>query len=171
MRRVDSINRRKQSLLGVKHFRIVQLLVTLGLVLSIVGGSNGDPSQGGGVQVSTTSKVGILLYIVAYAALCVVCFFSTNNIAKAESGEKRLALVVMLALPFILVRLTYSALAVFVHNHHFNIIDGSVTILIIMAVLEEFIVVVLYLVCGFTMEKTSPELQGPIASRPWKVQR
>lgn len=104
-------------------------------------------------------------------ALCAICCFSTINIAKAESGEKRLALVVILALPFILVRLTYSVLAVFVHNHDFNIIDGSVTIWVLMAVVDEFVVVIFYLVSGFTMEKTSPELQGPISSRPWKVQR
>jgi uncharacterized membrane protein (DUF485 family) len=156
------------SYLGVKHFRLVQLVITLGLILSIVGGTSGNTSPGSGIQVSTASKAGIILYICAYAALCLVCVLSITSLHHAESGEKRLAFAVILALPFILVRLIYSTLVVFVHNHDFNIVGGSVVLLVVMAVVDEFIVVGIYLVCGFTMEKQSPDVVGPLVSRPWK---
>jgi hypothetical protein len=152
----------------MKHFRIIQLLITLGLILSIAGGTSGKAAADGSITVPTTSKVGIILYIVAYVALCLVCVLSMVNISYAESGEKRLAFVVILALPFILVRLAYSALAVFLHNHDFNIVNGSVVFLVCMAVIEEVIVVIIYLISGFTMEKLSPDRQGPLASRAWK---
>jgi hypothetical protein len=158
------------SHLGVKHFRLVQLVITLGLILSIVGGTSGNASPGSGIQVSTTSKAGIILYICAYAALCLVCALSITSLHHASSGEKRLVFAVILALPLILVRLIYSALVVFVHNHDFNILHGSVVLLVVMAVVEEFIVVGIYLVCGFTMEKQSPNVVGPLVSRPWKGQ-
>ena len=170
---VDLMNRRPHSFLSVRHFRLIQLLITLGLILSIAGGSSGQPypSDGGGIKISTSSKVGIILYIAAYAALCFICLLSTENLVQAESGEKRLALVVVLALPFIAVRLAYSALAVFVHDRDFNVVDGSVRFLVGMAVLEEFMVVVMYLVAGFAVEKLTPENLGPLVSRPWTGRR
>ena len=74
---------------------------------------------------------------------------STTSIAQVESREDRLVLVVLVALPFILVRVTYSALAVFVHNHDFSVVDGSVKIVIAMAVVEDFVVVAIYVASGF----------------------
>lgn len=90
------------------------------------------------------------------------------SISYAATGDKRIAVAVILALPFILVRLAYSTLAVFVHNHDFNIINGSVAILVVMAVLEEFVVVFIYLFLGFKLDTMSLDQQGPIVSRPWK---
>jgi hypothetical protein len=168
---VDSINPRAQLHVAVKHFRIVQISITLGLILCIVGGTSATSTSGGAVQVPTTSKVGIILYILAYAAVCFICFLSTTNISYAGSGEKRLALVVVLALPFILVRLVYSALTVFKHDHDFNFINGSVVLLVVMAVMEEIVVVHLYLILGFFVEKQLPGAKGPLVSRPWKAQR
>jgi len=108
-----STNRRSQGTLAVKHFRIIQLLISVGLILSITRGTSGSTSPDGTVNVSTSSKVGIVLYIVAYAGLCFVWSVSMTNMPYVESGEKRIVVAAVLALPFILVRLVYSALAVF----------------------------------------------------------
>jgi hypothetical protein len=165
---VDWINGRSQGMLTVKHFRLIQLLITLGLILSIVGGTSGNTNPDGTITVSTTSKAGVVLYIVAYCALCMVCLVSMPSISHVPTLERRIAIGVIVALPFILVRLTYSALVVFVNNHLFNVIDGSVAVFAAMAVVEEFIVVFIYLLLGFTLEKLQPDQQGEIASRPWK---
>jgi hypothetical protein len=168
IRSVDWINARSQGMLTVKHFRLIQLLITLGLILSIAGGSSGNTNSDGKITVSTTSKVGVVLFIVAYCALCMVCLVSMSSISYVPTFERRIAIGVIVALPFILVRLTYSALVVFVHNHLFNIINGSVAVFVAMRVVEEFIVVFIYILLGFTLERLQPDQQGEIASRPWK---
>lgn len=57
-------------------------------------------------------------------------------------------LAVLVALPLIAVRLIYSILTVFLHNHDFSIIHGSVAIWAVMAVLEEIVVVLVYVTVG-----------------------
>jgi hypothetical protein len=148
------------------QFRGTQLVITLGLILSIVGGTSSISSTGT-FTVQTTSKVGVLLYIVAYAFLAIR---TVTLIPKFSShtGEKRLALAVIVALPFILVRIIYSLLAVFLHNHDFSLINGSVAIWVVMAVLEEFLVVIIYLAVGWTADTLPATQRGPLTSRQWR---
>ena len=164
---VDSVNRNSSTVLHVMHFRAVQLIITLGLILSIVGGTSSISSTGV-YTTQTSSKVGIALFIVAYVALVLMTVLTTLNLSSAESGEKRLDFAVILALPFILVRLAYSALAVFSHHHEFKLIGGSVAIMAVMSVLMEFIVVFIYLLVRAKTEASPVARQGPISSRPWK---
>jgi hypothetical protein len=139
--------------------------------LSIAGGTSRSVSPDGKAKVSSSSKVGIILYVIAYVGLVVVCVVSMEDISCTLTGEKRIAAAVILALPLILIRLVYSALEVFVHNHDFNIIDGKVAILVVMAVLEEFVVVLIYLVLGFKTDVLDPGMRGTNESRPWKQSR
>lgn len=68
-----------------------------------------------------------------------------------QNGERRLVLAVAISVPFILVRLIYSAILSFAHNPRFNLISGSVTINLVMAVLEEFVVIIVCLGIGLTL--------------------
>ncbi|KAF2006386.1 hypothetical protein P154DRAFT_603964 [Amniculicola lignicola CBS 123094] len=165
---VDFINTRSTPIFGVKHFRILQLLITLGLILSVAGGSSGTTSPDGTIKISSTSKVGVVLYIVAYVGLGAVYFISASRTGLIPEKERRVPVAVLFALPLICVRLIYSACSVFIHDHLFNIINGSVVVLFVMAVLEEFIVVLIYLALGFAVDKLDPAEQGPIAGRAWK---
>lgn len=116
----------------------------------------------------TTSKGGIILYIVAYVALALTALLTSSKLSHAESGEKRLLLAVVLALPFIFVRLVYSTLAVLAHIHQFSLLTGSVAVFAIMAVAMEFAVIVIYLVVGWKISVIHASQCGPIMSRPWK---
>ncbi|KAK3173483.1 hypothetical protein OEA41_006812 [Lepraria neglecta] len=164
---IDSIKETSTFPLSAIHFRLIQLLITIGLILSIAGGSNGTSSDGT-FKVQTTSKVGIILYIVAYVALALTALLTSFKLSHAESGEKRLLLAVILALPFILVRLVYSTLAALTHFHDFNLLTGSVAIFAIMAVAMEFAVILIYLVIGWRTNVIPASQRGPIMSRPWK---
>ncbi|MCJ1280223.1 hypothetical protein MMC21_008050 [Puttea exsequens] len=166
---IDSIKETSSFPLSAIYFRLLQLLITIGLILSIAGGSNSTTSNGT-FKVQTTSKIGIILYIVAYVFLTLIALLTATKLSRAEMGEKRLLLAVILALPCILVRLAYSALAVLTHHHEFNLLTGSVAIFVIMAVAMEFIVIVIYLVTGWTIKvvATSSSQSRPIMSRPWK---
>jgi hypothetical protein len=145
----------------------LQLIITVGLILCIVGGTSSTSSTGV-YKPQTATKIGVVLYVLAFFVLCVIAAVTTSKLSNAPNGEKRLVWAVLLALPFIFVRLIYSLLSVFAHNHHFNLITGSVAILVVMTVLEEMLVVFIYLLVGWTTEVLTAANRGPIAARPWK---
>ncbi|KAH7140272.1 hypothetical protein B0J13DRAFT_504384 [Dactylonectria estremocensis] len=168
---VDWIGFRQTPPFSIKQFRVIQLLITLGLILSIVGGTSASPSPSGSFKVQTTSKVGIILYIIAFAAMTLVLLISSGSRTSVPIQERRVPVVVAIAWPFIFTRLVYSAICVFLPSHTFSIIDGSVPVFVCMAVLEEFVVVALYLLLGYNLKKLEPTEQGELASRPWKSGR
>lgn len=152
----------------IKHFRVIQLLITIGLILSVAGGTSGNMQPNGTIKVDSTSKVGVILYILSFAALTLILFISSKQVSVIPSIERRVPLAVVLALPFILMRLVYSLLVVTLNDHLFNSVNGSVVLQVVMAVVEEFIVVAIYILLGFKVDKLDPAQQGPIASRAWK---
>ncbi|KAF2032367.1 hypothetical protein EK21DRAFT_110042 [Setomelanomma holmii] len=162
---VDFINSRAAPIFTVKHFRLLQLLITVGLILSIVGGTSSNIQPNGHIEVETTSKVGIILYIIAYVGLALVFAISIPRLHVVIGKERRVAVAIVLAMPFILVRLVYSACAVFLHNHLFNMVTGSVVVLVVMDVAMEFIVVAIYILLGFAVDKVGRDNAGPIAGR------
>ncbi|KAJ6443598.1 hypothetical protein O9K51_04777 [Purpureocillium lavendulum] len=166
-RLVDSINSKGPSPLGMKQFRLVQLLIMLGLILSIVGGTSGS-TQNGHIEPAATAKAGIVLYFVAFAGLSGMLLAAFGYRSVVPTQERRILIAVAIAWPFLFVRLLYSTLAVFVHNQLFSIVSGSVAIHAGMAVAEEFVVVVIYLVLGISLKRLGFEDHSELASRPWK---
>jgi hypothetical protein len=144
------------------------LLITIGLILNIVGGTSGTVQPDGTVQVATTSKAGIALYIVAYVGIVFVYIISLHRISVVPNQERRVPVAIILALPFILSRLIYSACSVFLHSQFFNIVTGNVAVRVATAVVEEFIAVAIYIALGFLVSKLGANAQGPIAGREWK---
>lgn len=163
---VNFINTKSTPNFTLRHFRILQLVIVVGLILGIVGGTSTTYASGT-YQTPVTSKVGVILYIVGFVGLIIIFILSTPKVSRIPSRERRVPLVVALALPFIFVRLIYSILSVFLHNHLFSTAAGSVPVRITMSLIEEFIVVSLYASLGLLVDKLDTTTQGPIASRPW----
>jgi hypothetical protein len=121
------------------------------------------------VQVAATSKVGIVLYIVAFVVILVVYSVSIRSTSVIAKQERRIPAAIIFALPLILVRLIYAACAVFLHSHLFNIVTGSMAVRVSMAIIEEFLVSAIYVAVGFLVTSIDPSAQGPIAGREWKL--
>jgi hypothetical protein len=85
------------------------------------------------------------------------------------TAERRICAAVLAAFPFIAVRILYSVLAAFLHNHLFSIYNGSVPVLVAMSVVEELIVVFIYLLLGWFLPKIEAAMRGDIENRPWKA--
>ncbi|KAI0967309.1 hypothetical protein F4678DRAFT_465560 [Xylaria arbuscula] len=168
---VDWINSRGEELFSTKQFRFVQLFITLGLILSIAGGSGGSSSEDNQVMVSDTSKAAIALYIIGFAGLTYFLLISSGYRNTVPTQERRSPIAVAIAWPFILTRLVYSVLAVTLHNSTFSIVGGSVGVRVALAVVEEFLVITDYLILGFSLRKLEPEQQGALANRAWKERR
>lgn len=168
---VDFVNANSTPRFTVRHFRVLQLVLFVGLVLAISGGTSTSVDANGTYHVPTTSKIGVILYIVGFVGITVVFLLSVPQTSAIPNKERRVPLAVALALPFILVRLIYSVLSVFLHNHLFSIATGSSTVRLGMAVIEEFVVVALYVILGLFVDKMDASTKGAIASRPWKAKK
>jgi len=166
-RGADSTSTTSKGGFGAIGFRLLQLLITVSLILCIAGGTSSTSSTGAYTP-QTTTKVGVILYLLAFLALCFIAATTMRKLSNAPKDEKRLVWAVLIALPLILVRIIYSILSVFHHDHDFNLITGSVAIHVVMAILEEMAVVIIYLVVGWMAEALAPADRGPISSRPWK---
>ena len=146
--------------------RLAEILITVGLILSIIGGVNAGTEYGktGNYKPQTLSQVGLGLMIAAFALLVPTVLTLWKSIQHAESSERRILLAVGASLPFLLVRTIYSALAVFANTRKFQLLGGDVTVLLCMALLQEAVVVVLYESVGLTLKKEKKNLTYERAS-------
>ena len=160
-RLLDSIHRSKRTFLNTHMFLLIHVLITVGLVLGIVGGINAaDAYIASGFKAYTPTdlnKVGTALFIVAYVAIVIFTLLMSFHVSHAEKGEKRLFMAVVLSLPLLLVRLVYSIISTFTHAHSFNLLNGSVTVVLCMALIEEFLIVAVYEGMGLTLKQALPK--------------
>lgn len=168
---VDFINTASTPRFTMRHFRVLQLALFLGMILAIVGGKNISVNASGTYEIPTESKVGCALYIVGYVGITFMFLLSVRRVSLVPGKERRVPLAIALALPFILVRLLYSVLSVFLHNHLFSMATGSSPVRFGMAVIEELIVVAVYAILGLFVDKLDASTKGPIASRPWSAKK
>jgi hypothetical protein len=155
----ESINKTHHTSLATKIFKVIELIILVGLILGIVGGINASDNyvKNHVYQASSLSKAGTALFIVSFVGILIGCAFTSFSVSHAEQGEKRLLLAVAISLPFILVRLIYSIMITFTHNKNFNGLTPNVTILLCVALIEEFIVVLVYEGFGLTLHQVQKE--------------
>lgn len=168
---VDFVNANSTPRFTTRHFRILQLVLLIGTILAIAGGSNVSVDSKGTFDMPTTSKIAVILYIVGFSGIVVLYVMSLPQTSVVPNKERRIPIAIGLALPFIVVRLTYSVLSVFVHNRLFSVATGSATVRLGMAVVEEFVVVAIYVILGILVDKLDASSKGLIASRPWKAKK
>lgn len=131
--------------------QIAQLPTTIALVLCIAGGIDEvDSSASKIAHGRNLTKIGIIIFLVIYLILFALTTITMKDVGNAPRGEKRIYMVVVIALPFIAVRLLWSILSAFTHNSDFSIMSGKPLVQLFMATLEEFIVVVFYTLAGLT---------------------
>lgn len=153
---ISSINRNTTTFIRPYHMKFIQTIVTVGLILGIVGGidsSNDYAKNGNQILPGTLSKAGLALFIASFVLIVLATIIVSVSISHAEPGEKRLLLAVGLSLPFILVRLVYSAVSVFGGNRDFSSVTGNVTLLLCMGVAMELVAVIIYEVVGLSLQK------------------
>lgn len=135
------------------------LLTTVGIILGIVGGvESTEPYSSNVLYVfRILSKVSLGIFIASFVIILAITIILSRSISHAESGEKKILLAVALSLPLLLVRLVYSAGYTFGDKQSFNSLDGSVTILLCMALLEEMGIVLIYEGAGLTLRRVGKQ--------------
>jgi hypothetical protein len=152
---ISSINKSHSTFIQHHHMKLIQLIVTVGLILSIIGGikAGDDLSSTGVYTPQTLSQVAMGLFIAAYVLIVATTIILSFSVPHAEHGEKRLLLAVAISLPFLLVRVVYGSISLFASTSDFNSVDGNVTIYLCMALIMEACTVVIYEVTGITLRK------------------
>lgn len=164
---VDFVNASSTPRFKIRHFRVLKLVLLVATILAIAGGTSISVDSNGNYQIPTTSKVGVVLYIVAFTCIALMVLLSSPQASVVAVKERRVPIAIGVALPFIVVRLLYSVLSVFLHNHLFSVANGSTAVRLGMAVVEEIAVVGIYALLGLFVDKLDASSKGPIVSRPW----
>ncbi|MCJ1467284.1 hypothetical protein MMC07_005908 [Pseudocyphellaria aurata] len=142
---------------SARRSRVIQTLqfgVTIAFVLFIVGAtretSSSSSKRSSGQAIT---KAGLVVLVAMYVILVLLAAMSASEFDGIPAGEKRILVAVLLAMPLLAVRVLWSILSVFTHIHTFSGINGSAAARVCMAVLEEFIIVVMYTLVGLTTSR------------------
>ncbi|KAF3483007.1 uncharacterized protein GIQ15_02331 [Arthroderma uncinatum] len=145
----NSITNKGQKGVVPVVFRAIATLALVGLILAIVGITSQDDMMH--YVPNGKTKAAILVTLAVWVIVAGLLFMLYGRKKYLPAGENRLLLAVAISLPFILVRLIYSLISAFTRNPRFSIFSGDVTIYLVMAVLEEMIVVITCIAIGVTL--------------------
>ena len=145
----------KKTGITTRQISVVMLINLVGLILTIWGGirAGNHYSSSGKYTPDSLTKAGLALFIFSLVAIVLGTVVLSKDVNRAPSGEKRIWIAVAVSVPFLIVRMVYSAVGVFGQSRNFNSVTGSATILLCVALLEEAVVVLLYEGMGITLKK------------------
>ena len=143
------------SPLPPRLFNVLALPTLAALILAIVAGTNANSSKPSDIHDGhTEAKAAVLIFLITFLIQCAIALYSFLSLHSISQGEKRILFAVTLSIPFLLVRLIYAILVNFdTGSTTFNYTTGSVIVQAFMAIIEEFIVVTLYLIAGVLAPK------------------
>ncbi|KAJ6119275.1 hypothetical protein N7523_003555 [Penicillium sp. IBT 18751x] len=151
-----------------KIIQLIHIPALIALILAISGGTDQASSNISDHQTGKTeTRATIILFLVIYIAACFLWVITVRDLGRMASSQRRLFLGILLALPFIAVRLLYSLITDFANNPKFSFVDGDAAIQLGMATIEEFVVVLMYTVLGLITPRSTidPAVGGGIISQ------
>jgi len=165
---LEGIHQARSAIINPQVLRLGQLVVLVGLILSAIGGSDSgtDYANTGVYNISSLTQAGLGLTIAGYALLLVTTAVVGLHVSEVEDGEKRLVLAIVLSLPFLFVRILYSAIGIFGKNPAFSQFGGNINILLGMAVIEEIIIIFIIEAVGVTLRVRPRAVEGESSKGP-----
>ncbi|KAM3506199.1 hypothetical protein MY10362_002522 [Beauveria mimosiformis] len=166
-----SMRRNGHDIVPPLAHRAIQTLMLVAIILLLVGGfsSTLTVSAGGGspeITYTAMSRAGSAIVIAVYVLLCAETLLAFVNQGYVAQGEHRIVLAVVVCLPFVLVRLVYSAMLVFGH------VRSTAWLMLGMEVVMEAVVVLICEVVGFTLARVPDEVKAEdIEARPMPSRR
>ena len=136
-----------------KIFSVLHLPSLVGLILSILGSVNAFSSNTSSVSTGRTElKAAICLFLVVFISDVLIAARSFFKITHVQSGERRLLVAVLTALPFMTVRMVYSLLCAFANNHKWfsswSLQWTAILVHGVMGVLMEAFIVTIFIAAG-----------------------
>ena len=160
----------RNTFFQVGGLRIVQIPALVALILCIVGATSAsNPTQ---IESEETVHIGIILFLLVFIILVIMTIIAVICIKKVPEQEWVLVKAVVLSLPFMFVHILYSLLVTFSHNSDFNLVYGSKTIFLCMSVIEEMVIVLLYIFAGLRVKSTPlPQDASPARTTGYRAGR
>ncbi|KAF8577591.1 hypothetical protein K439DRAFT_1655058 [Ramaria rubella] len=151
-----------------KVMRILRVVLVVGVILVIVGGTDTTPDNSASEQASghTLSRVGVILFVVGYIALFAINVLLWGARENIPSNHKKLLMSLSLALPFLAVRVLYSVLGAFASPSQWSPLTGNWRLYLFMGVIMEYIVVCIYVITGARLplqEEDSQQVKAGVA--------
>ncbi|CZR60777.1 uncharacterized protein PAC_10673 [Phialocephala subalpina] len=149
------VNQSAEMPISRSIFQILSTISLAGLCLGVYGGT----------QLADTTNAANFTYYISYSKIAIGIFtgifvvaflmflFLTTKLSYIPPGEKRLLLAVGLSYPILVIRFTYSLFVDFAGDKKFNSFFRDATFYLCMAVLTEFVVVVICEMTGFALRK------------------
>lgn len=148
----------KGSPLSTQQRKLLQIIGIVAIILGIVGGTkiaDTDPSTRSTGQ--TYLKVAVIMILIQYLATCIVLGFSAMNFRHILDVDRKLFFCVVLAAPFLFVRVIYSILAAFNSNSStFSLLSTTIVAVAVRACLGiamEVVTVYLFILAGIVSPK------------------
>ena len=107
--------------------------------------------------------MGIIVITAVWLLICAITITVIRGIGAVIGSERPLAWVVVVGLPFILIRLVYAILTIYINDKNFNLLSPSTAVEWTLAVIEECFVVLIYLLVGFKVPKILPAEQAAVS--------
>lgn len=134
--------------------------ILLALALLVAGSIDPTSQEGPTFSANGEIKAGVAVYFVCFIELCYATAIILFRKHLAIRDDRNLGLVVAISLPFMLVRVLYMTLFAFAahgNSEFFNIISGDETTQLCMQVVQEYIIVFLYLLVGLNLTQKHRE--------------
>ncbi|RDW70444.1 hypothetical protein BP5796_08841 [Coleophoma crateriformis] len=126
-------------------------IVVVGAMVLIILGYQSNQNQGPALQ-----KIGYILFVTIFLAVALLTGLSWR-ITNRGNGPHKLLIAIAIALPFLGVRVFYSLVSAF--DHDINAYTGPITYRVCLAILMEFVMVVVFAVFGVMSRNLRAEEQ------------
>jgi hypothetical protein len=138
-----------------RYFSLLQFPFQVAIVIIAKGASNStaDISNSALYHPQIWTKVGIMLCVAGFFVMAILTFAMVRRQEHTTPTEHRLLHTIIRSLPFLFIRLMYTILVTFMDRNVFRSYGGNVLVIGLMAILPEMIVVIIYMVEGFTLPK------------------
>lgn len=155
---------KNESWKGIRPWCLAILHVpfTAGIVLCARGASNSTANISNGnrpYHPQIITKVGVGLCVVGFLVMVLLTGVMLLWQAHTDSSSRRLLHVVTMSLPLLFIRLVYMVLVTFLNKWLFKSFEGNVKVIGLMAVAPEMVVVIIYVVEGFTLERLPKDVR------------
>jgi hypothetical protein len=141
-----------------RAFQVTHIITLVGLIMAVVSGSDSSSTNSKTLQSAKTDRKAsaILLLVSLVLNTCMVGFLA-SRVRKVIPGDRVIVWCVLLALPFLFVRIVYYMLLSFdSSNSMFDPISPNIYVEAFMQILMEMIVYALFLTAGVSAPKTNP---------------
>ncbi len=151
---------------------VVTIICIIGLILGIAGFSSAD-SHDGTYHPSKIVKASMGIFLGVFALVLLLTGFLYLQLqGSLRAFQKKLFLAIGLSIPFLVVRMVYSAIADYGHDSRFTVLVGDPTVFLCMSVLEEIVAMVVTMVLGVSAVRESDFVRVtlPQENSGWKVE-